>query len=79
VSGRRFPGPTLREVCSTLIDEDLAPLGPEHTTVQISSRLTDDEFRRLAVQPSQVEHSEPVSSAAVTRLALPFRRGDCRA
>jgi hypothetical protein len=35
-------------VCSPLIDEDLAPLVPEHTTVQISSRLTDDEFRRLA-------------------------------
>jgi hypothetical protein len=48
VGGRRFPGPTLREVCSPLIDEDLAPLVPEHTTVQISSRLTDDEFRRLA-------------------------------
>lgn len=46
--GRRFPGPTLREVCSPLTDEDLAPLVPEHTTVQISSRLTDDEFRRLA-------------------------------
>ena len=48
MGGRRFPGPTLREVCSPLIDEDLAPLVPEHTTVQISSRLTDDEFRRLA-------------------------------
>jgi len=46
--GRRFPGPTLREVCSPLTEEDLAPLVPEHTTVQISSRLTDDEFRRLA-------------------------------
>lgn len=48
MGGRRFPGPTLREVCSPLIDEDLAPLVPEHTTVQISSRLTDDDFRRLA-------------------------------
>lgn len=46
--GRRFPGPTIREVSSPLIEEDLAPLVPEHTTVQISSRLTDDEFRRLA-------------------------------
>lgn len=48
MGNRRFPGPTLREVCSPLIDEDFAPLVPEHTTVQISSRLTDDEFRRLA-------------------------------
>jgi hypothetical protein len=46
--GRRFPGPTLREVCSPLTDEDLAPLVAEHTTVQFSSRLTDAEFRRLA-------------------------------
>jgi hypothetical protein len=35
-------------VCSPLIAEDLAPLVPEHTTVQISSRLTDDDFRQLA-------------------------------
>jgi hypothetical protein len=48
VGGRRWPGPTLREVCSPLIAEDLAPLVPEHTTVQISSRLTDDDFRQLA-------------------------------
>lgn len=48
MGGRRWPGPTLREVCSPLIPEDLAPLVPEHTTVQISSRLTDDEFRELA-------------------------------
>jgi hypothetical protein len=48
MGNRRFPGPTIREVCSPLIDEDLAPLVPEHTTVQISSRLTDDEFVRLA-------------------------------
>lgn len=46
--GRRWPGPTLREVSSPLIEEDLAPLVPEHTTVQLSSRLTDDEFQRLA-------------------------------
>jgi hypothetical protein len=45
---RRWPGPTIREVCSPLIPEDLAPLVPEHTTVQISSRLTDDDFVRLA-------------------------------
>jgi hypothetical protein len=44
----RTAGPTLREVSSPLVDEDLAPLVPEHTTVQISTRLTDDEFRRLA-------------------------------
>jgi len=44
----RFPGPTIRQVSSPLIDEDLAPLVPEHDTVQISTRLTDDEFRRLA-------------------------------
>lgn len=48
MGGRRWPGPALREVCSPLIPEDLAPLVPEHTTVQISSRLTDDEFRELA-------------------------------
>ena len=48
MGGRRFPGPTLREVCSPLIPDDLAPLVPEHTTVQISSRLTDADFRRLA-------------------------------
>lgn len=48
MEGRRFPGPATREVTSPLIAEDLAPLLPEHTTVQISSRLTDDEFRRLA-------------------------------
>ena len=35
-------------MCSPLIPEDLAPLVPEHTTVQISSRLTDDDFIRLA-------------------------------
>jgi hypothetical protein len=35
-------------VCSPLIPEDLAPLVPEHTAVQISSRLTDDDFRQLA-------------------------------
>ncbi len=44
----RTAGPTIREVSSPLIDEDFAPLVPEHTTVQISTRLTDDEFRRLA-------------------------------
>jgi hypothetical protein len=48
MGGRRWPGPTLREVCSPLIPEDLAPLVPEHTAVQISSRLTDDDFRQLA-------------------------------
>lgn len=48
MGGRRWPGPTLREVCSPLIPEDLAPLVPEHTTIQISSRLTDDDFHRLA-------------------------------
>jgi hypothetical protein len=48
MGGGRFPGPTIREVCSPMIEEDLAPLLPEHTTVQISSRLTDGEFRRLA-------------------------------
>ena len=44
----RTRGPTIREVSSPLLDEDLAPMVPEHTTVQIRTRLTDDEFRRLA-------------------------------
>lgn len=43
-----MPGPTIREVASPLIDEDLAPLTAEHTTVQVQSRLTDNEFARLA-------------------------------
>lgn len=54
--GRRFAGPTIREVSSPLIDEDLAPLVPEHTTLQISSRLTDDEFRRVADFMSSYPH-----------------------
>lgn len=41
-------GPTIREISSPLTDEDLAPLVPEHTTVQISTRLTDAEFQRVA-------------------------------
>jgi hypothetical protein len=48
VGGRRFPGPTIREVTSPLIEEDLAPLDPEDKVLQISSRLTDAEFGRLA-------------------------------
>lgn len=44
----RFAGPTIREVSSPLVDDDLAPMVPEHTTVQVSTRLADAEFRRLA-------------------------------
>jgi hypothetical protein len=45
---RKALGPPVREVSSPLTPPELSPLGPDHTTVQISSRLTDDEFRRLA-------------------------------
>ena len=44
----RFPGPATREVSTPLIAEDLAPLVAEHTTIQIQTRMTDDEFRQLA-------------------------------
>ncbi len=54
--GRKFPGPTLREVSSPLTDEDLAPLVPEHTTVQFSSRLTDDDYRTLADFMAEYPH-----------------------
>lgn len=46
--GMKFLGPTVRQVASPLTPPELSPLVPEHTTVQISSRLTDEEFQRLA-------------------------------
>jgi hypothetical protein len=45
---RKAIGPPVREVSSPLTPPELKPLAPEHTTVQVSSRLTDEEFRRLA-------------------------------